>query len=56
MKLRKAVGRYQRPAALLVGSALVVAGVGMVFTPAALVLAGLALIGFFGIDFGRPGA
>ena len=48
--------RQHRALAIVAGTALVVAGVAMVFVPAALVLAGVAIVGFFGIDFGRPGA
>lgn len=47
------LSRHQRAIAVLAGTGLVVAGVAMVFVPAAFILAGAALVGFFGIDFGR---
>jgi uncharacterized membrane protein HdeD (DUF308 family) len=50
---RRFLARHQRSFAIIAGTLLVIAGVGMVFLPAALVLAGVAVIGFFGIDFGR---
>jgi hypothetical protein len=50
---RRLVARHHRSMAIVAGSLLVIAGVGMVALPAALVLGGVALIGFFGIDFGR---
>jgi uncharacterized membrane protein HdeD (DUF308 family) len=53
VRIRKALVRHHRSIALIAGTASVVAGVAMVFVPAAFVLAGVALIGFFGIEFGR---
>lgn len=53
---RRAFARHHRSLAIVAGTGLVVAGVGMVFVPAAFILAGVAVVGFFGIDFGRPGS
>lgn len=56
LALRRTVVRQHHALALLAGSALVVGGVGMVAVPAAMILAGVLVIGLFGIEFRRPGA